>query len=705
MKYVEVYIEHNTLSLNKTFTYVCEQEVQVGCRVKVPFGKQELIGFVEEIKEESSLEQIKSVIEVIDEKPLLNEELLQLSSFMSEYYVASKISCLKMMLPPALRPQSGHEKIIYDDYIEKTENDIPLTKHQQELMEKLTFPMLASEFRKEAKSVAKTLIDKQVVRIIKKEKHRNLVNVYQDKKVELKPQQEQAIQTIQNGKESVYLLHGVTGSGKTEVFLQLASNILQQGKQVLFLVPEIGLTPMMIQRVSARFGQNIAIFHSRLSAQEKYDQYQLVKSNQVNIVVGTRSAVFMPFKNLGLILMDEEHDNSYKQDQMPRYHTRDIALKRAEYHNCKCVLASATPSLESYARAYKNVYKLVTLTNRINDSMPDIKILDMRVEKSHFGISQSLEDAMRTRFEKNEQVILLLNRRGYLPILRCQDCQEVMVCPDCGIALSYHKSDNTCVCHICGNSYRYNNTCPKCKGHSFFQTGMGTEKLEEQIKDMFPNQKVVRMDQDSTRKKNAHKKLLEEFEKDGDILLGTQMITKGLDFERVTCVGILNADSALIRQDYRSSESAYQILEQASGRSGRGNKKGEVFIQTFQPEHFVIQSVQEHNYLKFFNQEMKYRHLGWYPPYSYLCSLIFSSNQFEETLKVANEAKVFFKEMKVLGPVEISMRNKNRRIRLLIKTNSIETLEKSVQVWINIYNKKHRNVKVDINMHPMYVEE
>ncbi|MDO4465897.1 MAG: primosomal protein N' [Bacillota bacterium] len=705
MKYVEVYIEHNTLSLNKTFTYACQQEVEVGCRVRVPFGNQELVGFVEKVTDTTTLENIKFVAEVIDSEPLLNEELLQLADYMSNHYVASKISCFKILLPPALRPQSNHEKIIYEEFVEKKDFVIPLTKRQQEIMDTLSFPMPATQFRKVAKSVAKTLIEKGVVQIVLKEKHRNLVEWAKDKEVELKPEQKMAIEKIQNGAENVYLLHGVTGSGKTEVFLQLALNVLREGKQVLFLVPEIGLTPMMIQRVSARFGQDIAIFHSRLSAQEKYDQYQLVKSNQVNIVVGTRSAVFMPFQNLGLILMDEEHDNSYKQDQMPRYHTRDIALKRAEYHRCKCVLASATPSLESYARAYKNVYKLVTLTKRINDSMPDIHVIDMRKEKARFGISQTLEQAMRNRFAKNEQVILLLNRRGYIPIVRCQDCQEVLLCPDCGIALSYHKKENACICHICGNSYPFTNTCPKCKGHSFFQTGMGTEKLEELMKMIFPEQKIVRMDQDSTRRKNAHKTLLEEFEKDGDILLGTQMITKGLDFEKVTCVGIINADAALIRQDYRSSESAYQILEQASGRSGRGNQKGEVFIQTFQPEHFVIQSVMEHNYISFFNQEMKYRHLGWYPPYSFLCSIIFSSQKIEDSLRIAQDAKQFFKDCKVLGPIEISMRNKQRRVRLLLKANSIEILEHSVQAWVDIYSKKHRNVKMDINMHPMYVEE
>ncbi|MBQ0064223.1 MAG: primosomal protein N' [Firmicutes bacterium] len=705
MNFVEVYIEHNTLALNQTFTYACSQNIQVGCRVKVSFGNKECIGFVQSIHSQSELKNIKEVIEVLDQEPLLNEELMQLADYMSHYYVASQISCLKMMLPPALRPQSDRASIIYEDVVYKNNVSIELTKRQQEIVDTISFPILASEFRKIAKSVAKTLLEKGVVRLEKQEKHRQLVESSTDKKVVLKPEQINAIQTIQNGKESVYLLHGVTGSGKTEVFLQLAQSVLNEGKQVLFLVPEIGLTPMMIQRVCARFGQNIAIFHSRLSDQEKYDQYQLVKNNEVNIVVGTRSAVFMPFSNLGLILMDEEHDNSYKQDQMPRYHTRDIALRRAAYHHCKCVLASATPSLESYARAYKNVYKLVTLSNRINETMPDIHIVNLQTEHSHFGISDSLKRAMEDRFEKNEQVLLLLNRRGYLPILRCQECHEIMTCPDCGIALSYHKSTNSCVCHICGNSYPFLNTCPNCKSHSFFQTGMGTEKLEEQIQTMFPHQKIIRMDQDSTRKKNAHKKLLETFENEGDILLGTQMITKGLDFERVTCVGILNADSALVRQDYRSSESAYQILEQASGRSGRGNKKGEVFIQTYQPEHFVIESVKEHNYLRFFNQEMKYRHLGWYPPYSYLCSLVFSSNKVEETIKVSSDAKEFFKEFKVLGPVEISMRNKQKRYRILLKSNNLEYLNKSVEAYSAMYNKLHRNVKMEINMHPMYVEE
>lgn len=708
MKLINVYIEHLTLQLNQLFTYACDEPVQKGCRVKVDFAHRECIGFVQETDVKSDLKNIKPVLEVIDKEPLLNEELLDLAQYISKRYVCSVISAYKTMLPPALRPSSTYKKIIYEDHVYLSSSTLPLTSKQANVYEEIKdkLPMKASEFRKLTKSLAKPLIEKGYVELRKLPKSNDVLPSYiEDSIHELTLEQKNAIEEIENSNDSCFLLHGVTGSGKTEVFLHLAQTVLKQNKQVLFLVPEIGLTPMMIERVMARFQRKVAIYHSQLNDQEKYEQYCLVKDKKVDIVIGTRSAAFMPFDDLGLILMDEEHDTSYKQDSMPRYHTRDIALWRAKYHGCKVVLSSATPSLESYSRAYKNVYHLVSLTKRIYDQMPEIHLVDMKEERNQFGLSQRLIDAIQKTLDKNDQVILLLNRRGYLPVVRCSNCNEVMMCPDCGIALTYHKSNDSLMCHCCGNVYRFDHTCPKCHSHHFFQVGMGTERLEENIQMLFPNANIVRMDADSTKRKNAHAKLLKEFEQSGDILLGTQMVAKGLDFERVTLVGILQADNALIHSDYRSCEIAYQMLEQASGRSGRGVKKGDVYIQTYDPGHYVMQSVLKHDYLGFFRKEMSYRHLGVYPPYVFLCCIIYSHESLEKAMNVALLGKQFLSQFKVLGPLEINMRQRQKRVRLIVKSKDETQLNQTIWKLVEYHRSLKTNVKQDINMYPLILEE
>lgn len=696
--FISVYIEHN--ALRSSFTYRCDEPVQVACRVLVPFGVHTYIGFVEAIDVECNLDHVKSVIEVIDSFPLLNEELIQLAKTMSKKYICSEMSCFKVMLPDALKPKSNYSHVVYEDWVvDYTLND-DLTARQKELLQSLSLPIKVSEFRKLSRSITKKLMDSHVVTIEQRVKSSELLHYdICDSCFELTDEQKSAISYIQNSDRSIFLLHGVTGSGKTEVFLQLAKNVLDAGKQVLFLVPEIGLTPMMIQRVKARFKKRIAIYHSGLNAQEKYEQYMLVKEDKVDIVVGTRSACFMPFHDLGLILMDEEHDTSYKQDSMPRYHTRDIVFERMKYHHCKVVLASATPSLESYARAYKGVYGLVSLKNRIHD-LPNIQLIDMKQESVQNGLSLKLIAAIQSRLDRHEQVILLLNRRGYLPVLRCMDCGSVRVCPDCGVSLSYHKKENMLMCHCCGRMFAFVEECPDCHSHAYSKSGMGTEKLEEQICTLFSDAHIVRMDADSTRKKNAHMKLLKTFEESGDILLGTQMVAKGLDFERVTLVGILNADAALTRTDYRASELAYSMLEQASGRSGRGKLRGEVMIQTFDPDHYVMQCVLKHDYELFFRKEMQYRHLGQYPPYVFMCSLIFSHKDLEIAYQLANDAKSSFLNCKVLGPTEIHKLNQKCRVRLIIKCKDDDYLRLLVDRFVS-----SSKVFVDVNMHPMVLED
>lgn len=707
MSYIDVYVEHNTLKLNSVFTYSCWEDVLPGCRVKVSFGSQELIGFVAKIDVIPKTSSIKEVLEVIDKKPLINQELFELASYISKRYVCSVISVLKTMLPPALKPSSSRARVIYEDWIDLGKENVDLTIKQKKALESIQdrLPMKASLVRKEI-TLTKVLLEKGALQIFKKVKHtESIEDTVQDTSFALTSEQIQAIETIDSGNERTYLLHGVTGSGKTEVFLQLAQKVLDQGKQVLFLVPEIGLTPMMIQRVKARFKTGIALYHSSLNAQEKYEQYLSVKENRVSIVVGTRSSVFMPFSKLGLILMDEEHDGSYKQDSMPRYHTRDMVLARARYHNCKVVLSSATPSLDSYARAYKNVYRLVELKQRIHQDMPSIHLVDMKKESSKHGLSEPLIQAIQRCLDHKEQAILLLNRRGYLPVVKCAQCQNVLSCPDCGLALSYHKNQDLLMCHCCGRVFHFDHTCPQCHSHDFFQLSMGTEKLEEHLHTLFPEANILRMDADSTRKKNAHAAILKEFETKGDILLGTQMVAKGLDFERVTVVGILQADASLARVDYQSAETAYAMLEQASGRCGRNVLEGHVYIQTFEPDHYVMQSVLHHDYSSFFFKEMKYRHLGQYPPYVYLCTVIYTHFNEQKALEVANEAKLFLKDAKVLGPISISMRQKKKRVRLVLKCKDENQLNFMVWSLVEHHLKLRTPVKQDINMYPVGLEE
>lgn len=706
MKYVDVYVEHNSLQLNQTFTYSCPFDVKVGCRVQVPFGRNELVGIVQDIHDTTEVEKTKEVIRVIDDESLLNDEMMEMADWMSQQYVCSKISCLKTMLPPALKPSSKKAKIIYEDWIDLNDTSISLTEKQKNWISTIQFPIKASLFRKQSAYMASALIKNGYVKIVKREKREDIIHASStDTSFTLTNEQKKAINEINQSDDQTFLLHGITGSGKTEVFLQLAQQVLDQGQQVLFLVPEIGLTPMMINRVTARFGKNIAIYHSHLNAQEKYTQYQLVKEHKVNIVVGTRSAIFMPFTSLGLILMDEEHDGSYKQDNIPRYQTRDVVLWRAKYHHCKVVLASATPSLESYSRAYKEVYHLVELKHRIHVTMPDIHLVDMKHEHTISGFSETLIQAIQQRLENQEQVILLLNRRGYLPIVRCMDCNSVITCPECNIALTYHKREDVLKCHCCGNVYTFNHRCPECNGHHFFQSSLGTERLEEDVKKLFPTANIFRMDADSMRKKHAHETLLKEFEENGDILLGTQMVAKGLDFPKVTLVGILQADASLTRMDYRSAEVAYEMLEQASGRSGRGTKKGDVFIQTFDPDHYVMKSVVTHNYRKFFAQEMSYRHLGMYPPYSYLCTVIYSHTDEKKAREIAEDAKLYLFDMKVIGPIEISMRQRKKRVRIVVRSNSMEKLENAIWKLVDHHLALKTNVKQDINMFPYMLEE
>lgn len=437
---------------------------------------------------------------------------------------------------------------------------------------------------------------------------------------------EQIMEPIEKKEHEVFLLQGVTGSGKTEVYLQTISEVLKKGEGALVLVPEIALTPQMVHRFKGRFGDQVAVLHSGLSDGEKYDEWRKIEKNEAKVVVGARSSVFAPIDNIGLIVIDEEHESTYKQSESPRYHARDVAIKRAQHHNCPVVLGSATPSLESRARASKEVYTLIELKERVNERpLPEVKVVDMREEmrKGNTSIfSEDLQAALEDRLAKGEQSVLMLNRRGYSSFFMCRDCGFVLDCPNCDISQTLHTHSRSMKCHYCGHQEAIPSSCPSCQSHKIRYVGTGTQKVEEELNELLPDAKVIRMDVDTTSRKGSHERLLDRFgNQEADILLGTQMIAKGLDFPNVTFVGVLNADTALGIPDFRSAENTFQLLTQVSGRAGRGTIEGDVIVQSHNPEHYAIQYAKDHDYDNFYAREMKYRQLSDYSPYYFLTSI------------------------------------------------------------------------------------
>ncbi len=483
---------------------------------------------------------------------------------------------------------------------------------------------------------------------------------------------------VQNKQAQTFLLEGITGSGKTEVYLQTIAQLLEQGKTAIMLVPEIALTPQMVERFKSRLGNAVAVLHSGLSQGEKYDEWRKIERGEAQVVVGARSAIFAPLKNIGVIIVDEEHEATYKQEEAPRYHARDLAIWRGSYHHCPVVLGSATPSLESRARAQKNVYQLLRLNQRAktNAQLPTIDVVDMRTEfaqKQYQTFSKLLQEKIVDRLARKEQIVLLLNRRGYSSFVMCRDCGYVLPCPNCDISLTLHMDTKTMRCHYCGHEEHIPHRCPNCQADKIRYYGTGTQKVEEELHELFPEARVLRMDVDTTRKKGAHEKILTAFgEKKADILLGTQMIAKGLDFPDITLVGVLNADTALNLPDFRSSERTFQLLTQVSGRAGRSEKTGEVVIQTFNPEHYAIQLAQTQDYEDFYQNEMWVRHQSGYPPYFYTVKITCSHPEeqvaAQKMFAIARDLKQELSPQSVLlGPAPSAiLRIKNRYYYQLI---------------------------------------
>lgn len=717
---VGVLVQLSSQNIDKIFDYIVpndlESSIKVGIRVLVPFGRQTLEGFVLEIKDNSDRD-LKEIYSILDRDIVLNDELLLLGKQIQKSTLSTLISAYQVMLPKALKAKAGvlvSKK--YQTFYELTDKSYLASSSAQEKILKL-FSDKKTISRKEllaiSSSALSTLIEKKVLSEIKKEDYRIKYEVNKDKKKVLTPSQQKVVNSVLENQQNVpFLLFGVTGSGKTEVYMQIIEEVLKRGETAIMLVPEISLTPQMVEQFSNRFGNQIAALHSALSEGEKYDEWRRIARGEASIVIGARSAIFAPLKNIGIIIMDEEHSDSYKQgDKSPRYHARDIAIWRAKYHSCPVLLGSATPSLESMARAEKGVYQLLVLKERVNGkSLPNVEIIDMNKEAKNgtSHITNRLLGELSSCIDRGEQAILFLNRRGFSTFVTCKNCSETIKCPNCDITLTYHKSNRMLRCHYCGYATPLPKVCPNCNEEALSDLGVGTEKIEEELHGLLPNARVLRMDVDTTSRKGAHKKMIDAFRShEYDILLGTQIVAKGLDFSDVTLVGVINADTSLNIPDFRSSENTYSLLSQVAGRSGRSQKTGKVYIQTFNPDHYAISFVKEHDYLGFYREEMKIRRRLGYPPFYFLCYLKISGKEadylFQESLKIKRSLERNLHHTTILGPTTLAVFKVNNiyRYGIILKYKKEEDLY-DILIKIQNHYKSNHKLRVDIDFNPSH---
>ncbi len=718
---VGVLVEITNKNVDKLFYYqvnkILQSQIKVGVRVVVPFAHTTLEGFVLAINPtEQYGHQLKEIIEVIDAEVVLNDELLALGKQLAKETLASRMSCYQVMLPKALKAKARSivRKKYQKVYYYHPEVKCLLTPKQQEIIDCFQEGrfLTRSSLQEFSSARLKVLVNKGILEERERECYRLHYDTQTTEKHPLTKEQQQAVETIFTTSKTVSLLHGVTGSGKTEVYMELIERALKQGKQSIVLVPEISLTPQMVNRFQSRFGDQIAALHSALSEGEKYDEWRRISRGEVTIVIGARSAIFAPLTNVGFIIIDEEHSDSYKQENTPRYHATQIALIRAKFHQAKIVLGSATPTLESYARAKKGVYQLVTLPHRVNGkSLPMVEVVDMneaiKTAKGHFSLP--LLQAIKRCLEKKEQCILLLNRRGYASFVSCRQCGYVRKCPHCDITLTFHKHSNTLRCHYCGYGTNTSLVCPNCHEEAMQDLGVGTERIEEELTKLFQGVKIIRMDVDTTSRKGSHQKMITAFANhEAQILLGTQLVAKGLDFEDVTLVGVINADTSLMLPDFRAAEMTFSLLNQVSGRSGRSAKEGHVIFQTYNPDNYAIVCAKNNDYQRFYQEEMAIRHLMKYPPYYYLISIHIASKEANRALLEAKRCeKVVSKYLTntiLLGPSPASIFKKNNiyRYQLILKYQHQDQLQETLQKLVDYYAPNHK-VKLEIDFSPLHL--
>ena len=724
--YAEIIINSDALEIDRAFTYKIPEElkekIKIGQWIKVPFGiKNNLVdGFVLSLKDEN-LENIKTKniksIELLN--PLLSSEDIKLINFIRENYLCRYIDVIRLLLPQGiLKGMKNKSKLVITIGEVKPNNEIrekysDIFKFVEENNGKFNKSELNKIYNLSLYKINK-LIENKYLKVEEEILYRYNVREYEEyNEKELTSEQEKALIKIKNSNSNIFLLKGVTGSGKTEVYMNLVKDTLSKGKSAVILVPEISLTPQMIERFKGRFGKEVAVFHSKLSDGERYDEWYRVKENKAKVVIGARSALFLPFCNLGIIIIDEEHENTYKSDQNPKYVAREVAEFISKIKNCKVILGSATPSIETYYRAITGEIELLELKNRVdNKPLPPIEVVDMREELKLGNISmfsKRLFLEIKNSLDKQEQVLLFLNRRGFSTFVSCRSCGYVFKCPNCDISMTFHKN-GFLVCHYCNHIEKQSKTCPKCQSKYVKYFGTGTERVEEEIRKYFKNAKVLRMDMDTTRNKNSHEEIYNKFKnKEADILIGTQMISKGLDFENVTLVGILAADMSMNIPDYRAAEKTFQIITQVSGRAGRGEKEGKVILQTYNPDHYSIVYAKNYDYDGFYNEEFTTRGLMYYPPFGKIL-LINGISKNENLLKsfmksLREELDIIPREenVDILGPAPciITKIKENYRWQILFKGDLTLDFCKKIKDKLYQFNKNvYNEIKVTIDINP-----
>lgn len=730
------------LAIGKEFEYLIpesmEAELQLGCRVKVPFGHKRILGYVVGISDDSEYEfsRLKPVDEIVHRSPLLTPEILKLSRWLSGYYCCPLEVALKSVLPVAVRrEESGHRVRLSIEISSGSSLDpAQLPQRQAEIYAWLfeRGPVLLQEALKAlgtTSQVLRKLEKKGFIRIVESVHERDPSageTVVPTSALALNAEQSAALDpilkqlTAETG--GVFLLFGVTGSGKTEVYLQAIEHCLRRGRGAIVLVPEISLTPQTVERFRARFATaslpaGVAVLHSHLSEGERHDEWHRIRSGRARIVIGARSAVFAPVGDLGLIIVDEEHEHSYKQEEAPKYHARDVAVMRGSLENATVILGSATPSMESYRNAIDKKYTLLRLTQRADDAkLPLIRVVDLRMEKrvKKGGFSPftlPLKEAILQRLERGEQTMLFLNRRGYSNNLMCHACGAVAGCPRCSVTLTFHKAIGLLCCHLCGYREKSPGQCKQCGSSEIEFLGLGTERVEESLKEIFPAARIERMDSDTLKKKDDFKRVLSDFRIGRtDILIGTQMITKGLHFPNVTLVGIIYADLSLHLPDFRSGERTFQLITQVSGRAGRGDIEGEVFVQSFTPFHPAIQYARRHDFEGFYEQEAEFRQQLGYPPFGRMAILLVRGLDEEKVSDLALDIRKNlehlldgFPGLTIAGPAPAPLLKAEDEFRyqLMLRVKNMTRLSHYLAEWVTAY-KMPPKCRLTIDIDPIF---
>lgn len=703
--YASVIVDIAHSQVDKIFEYSCPDDLKTGSRVKVPFGGRIIEGCVIGISESCSLppEKVKPVYGVFDESPALVPECFSLMERISSRFKVPKAAALRLFMPSEMR--LGRVREIYKKYAKLGDISASISKSakkQAQILEYmkdgewLDYTALCEKF---GRAALKALEDKGAITVEKRRIMRSpSPEVCGGEARVLTPAQSAAIESIENSPKRVHLIHGVTGSGKTEIYLNLIAREISRGRTAIFLVPEISLTPQMLAQLRARFKGEAAILHSGLSAGEKFDEWWRLRSGEAKIAIGARSAVFAPLENIGVIIIDEEHDASYVSETAPRYSTFDIAKMRAEYNSCKLVLGSATPSVESYLGAKSGEFNLITLKERVNKKpMPEIIISDMRKEVKRGNnscFSSALKEELGETLKSGNQAIIFLNRRGYSQKIICRDCGYVAKCENCDVSLTYHSEENCLKCHYCGAKYRMLTACPECGGTHVRYGGTGTQRVVADLKSLFPAARIIRMDNDTVSGKDGHYKILNTFaRKEADILVGTQMIAKGHDFPAVTLVGILDADMSLHFADYRSGERTFQLITQVSGRSGRADSKGKVVLQTYCPENYILRYAVNYDYEGFFENEVRVRQATHFPPFALICRVMVTSENDALALETLKNVYFAIEELRKSNPDEFIFLNKmhspvkkiqgKMRYQTLMRLKSDALLEKIYSIAVS----------------------